>query len=147
MLTNPFVARSHIDVLFELIMSEICPMLSHEDQLILALSLIYRRKPKAAARLYSAYSDVLVHYNEKHVQRVALCIDLGEIFERYKAKAQLSPSAHHKFTLKLVPGVTPFPELTIRNKIKAFELASDITLTCIIHGRQERPREIIKSRI
>ncbi|HEX5978379.1 MAG TPA: Ppx/GppA family phosphatase [Nitrososphaeraceae archaeon] len=147
MLTNPFVARSHINVLFELIMSEICPMLSHEDQLILALSLIYRRKPKAAARLYSAYSDVLVHYNEKHVQRVALCIDLSEIFERYKAKAQLSPSTPHKFTLKLVPGMTSFPELTIRNKIKAFELASDITLTCIIHGRQERPREIIKSRI
>jgi exopolyphosphatase / guanosine-5'-triphosphate,3'-diphosphate pyrophosphatase len=147
MLTNPFVARSHIDVLFELIMSEICPMLSHEDQLILALSLIYRRKPKAAARLYSAYSDVLVHYNEKHVQRVALCIDLSEIFERYKAKAQLSPSTPHKFTLKLIPGVAPFPELTIRNKIKAFELASDITLTYIIHRRQERPREIIKSRI
>jgi exopolyphosphatase / guanosine-5'-triphosphate,3'-diphosphate pyrophosphatase len=147
MLTDPFVVRSHIDVLFELIMSEICPMLSHEDQLILALSLIYRRKPKAAARLYSAYSDVLVHYNVKRVQRVALCIDLSEIFERYKVKAQLSPSTPHKFTLKLVSGLTPLPELTIRNKIKAFELASDITLSCIIHGRQERPREIIRSRI
>jgi exopolyphosphatase/guanosine-5'-triphosphate,3'-diphosphate pyrophosphatase len=147
MLTDPFVARSHIDVLFELIMSEICPMLSHEDQIILALSLIYRRKPKAAARLYSAYSDVLVHYNERHVQRVALCIDLSEIFERYKAKAQLSSNAPHKFTLKLVPGVTPLPELTIRNKIKAFELATGVTLSCITHGRQERPREIISSRI
>jgi exopolyphosphatase / guanosine-5'-triphosphate,3'-diphosphate pyrophosphatase len=147
MLTDPFVSHSHIDVLFGLIMSEICPMLSHEDQLILALSLIYRRKPKAAARLYSAYSDVLVHYNEKHIQRVALCIDLSEIFERYKTKAQLSPGAPHKFTLKLVPGATPFPELTIRNKIKAFELASDINLTCITHERQERPREIIRSRI
>jgi exopolyphosphatase / guanosine-5'-triphosphate,3'-diphosphate pyrophosphatase len=147
MLTDPFVAHSHLDVLFELIMSEICPMLSHEDQLILALSLIYRRKPKTAERLYSAYSDVLVHYDEKHVQRIAICIDLSEIFERYKAKAQLSSSAPHKFTLKLVPGVTPLPELTIRNKIKAFELASDITLSCITHGRQERPREIIRSRI
>jgi exopolyphosphatase/guanosine-5'-triphosphate,3'-diphosphate pyrophosphatase len=147
MLTDPFVARSHIDVLFELIMSEICPMLSHEDQLILALSLIYRRKPKAAARLSSAYSNVLVHYNERNVQRIALCIDLSEIFERYKAKAQLSSNAPHKFTLKLVPGVTPLPELTIRNKIKAFELATGITLSCITHGRQERPREIISSRI
>jgi exopolyphosphatase/guanosine-5'-triphosphate,3'-diphosphate pyrophosphatase len=147
MLTDPFVARSHIDVLFELIMSEICPVLSHEDQLILALSLIYRRKPKSAARLYSIYTDALVHYTEKAVQRVALCIDLSEIFERYKAKVQLSPDAPHKFTLKLVPGVSPFPELTIRNKIEAFELASDITLSCITHGKQERPREIIRSRI
>jgi exopolyphosphatase / guanosine-5'-triphosphate,3'-diphosphate pyrophosphatase len=122
-------------------------MLSHEDQLILALSLIYRRKPKTAERLYSAYSDVLVHYDEKHVQRIAVCIDLSEIFERYKAKAQLSSSAPRKFTLKLVPGVTPLPELTIRSKIKAFELASDITLSCITHVRQERPREIIRSRI
>ena len=36
MLTDHFVARAHIDVLFEVIMSETCPMLSHEDQLILS---------------------------------------------------------------------------------------------------------------
>ncbi|MGC2484390.1 MAG: hypothetical protein WA398_11580, partial [Nitrososphaeraceae archaeon] len=98
--------------------------------------------------LYSIYSDLFVHYTQKSLQRVALCIDLSEIFERYKAKVQLSSSNPQKFTLKLVPGVSLFPELTIRNKIKAFELASDIDLSCIISGRQERPREIIsKSRI
>jgi exopolyphosphatase/pppGpp-phosphohydrolase len=145
MLTDHFVARAHIDVLFEVIMSETCPMLSHEDQLILALSLVYRRKPKSAGKLYSIYSDLFVHYTQKSIQRVALCIDLNEIFERYKAKVQLSSSNPQKFTLKLVPGVSPFPELTIRNKIKAFELASDIDLSCIISGRQERPREIISS--
>ena len=53
MLSNPFVTHANLDVLFELIMSEICPMLSHEDQLILALSLVYRRKPKIAEKLYS----------------------------------------------------------------------------------------------
>jgi len=148
MLTDPFVARAHINVLFELIMSETCPMLSHEDQLILALSLVHRRKPKSAGKLYSIYSDLLVHYTQKSIQRIALCIDLSEIFERYKAKVQLSSSDPQKFTLKLVPGVSPFPELTIRNKIKAFELASDIALSCITSGRQERPREIIsRSRI
>ena len=113
-----------------------------------ALSLVYRRKPKSAAKLYSIYSDLFVHYTQKSLQRLALCIDLSEIFERYKAKVQLSSSDPQKFTLKLVPGVSPFPELTIRNKINAFELASDIDLSCIISGRQERPREIIsKSRI
>jgi exopolyphosphatase / guanosine-5'-triphosphate,3'-diphosphate pyrophosphatase len=148
MLTDPFVARAHINVLFELIMSETYPMLSHEDQLILALSLVHRRKPKSAGKLYLIYNDLIVHYTQKSIQRIALCIDLSEIFERYKAKVQLSSSDPQKFTLKLVPGVSPFPELTIRNKIKAFELASDIALSCITSGRQERPREIIsKSRI
>jgi exopolyphosphatase/guanosine-5'-triphosphate,3'-diphosphate pyrophosphatase len=147
MLTDPFVAHAHINVLFELIMSETCPMLSHEDQLILALSLVYRRKPKSAGKLYSIFSDLLVRYTQKTIQRVAICIDLSEIFERYKAKVQLNSSDPQKFTLKLVPGVNPFPELTIRNKIKAFELASGIALNCITSGGQERPREIIKSRI
>lgn len=148
MLIDHFVARAHIDVLFEVIMSETCPMLSHEDQLILALSLVYRRKPKSAGKLYSIYSNLLVQNTQKSIQRLALCIDLSEIFERYKAKVQLSSSDPQNFTLKLVPSVSPFPELTIRNKIKAFELASDIDLSCIISGRQERPREIIsKSRI
>jgi exopolyphosphatase/guanosine-5'-triphosphate,3'-diphosphate pyrophosphatase len=142
MLTDTFVTHAPINVLFELIMSEICPLLSHEDQLILALSLVYRRKPKNAEMLYSIYSGLLVRYTKKSIQKVALCIDLSEIFDRYKARVQLSPGEPNEFTLKVTPGITPFPELTIKNKIKVFEVAYDIVLSCLISSRQERLGEI-----
>ena len=35
------------DIIFNLIMNDVFPRLSHEDKLILALSIIFRRKPKA----------------------------------------------------------------------------------------------------
>lgn len=144
MLSNPFVTHTNLDVLFELIMSEICPMLSHEDQLVLALSLVYRRKPKIAERLYSSYNGLLVRHTKKSVQKVALCVDLSEIFERYKAKVQArmqpNPGQRQELVLKITPSISPFPELIIRNKIKSFEIASDIVLSCLISGIQERPR-------
>ena len=104
MLSNPFVTHTNLDVLFELIMSEICPMLSHEDQLVLALSLVYRRKPKIAERLYSSYNGLLVRHTKKSMQKVALCVDLSEIFERYKAKVQArmqpNPGQRQELVLK-----------------------------------------------
>lgn len=83
MLTESYFAHAHTNVLFELIMNETYPMLSQEGQLMLALSLISRRKPKSAEKLYSTYSTLLVHYTKISMQRVALCLDLSEIFEMY----------------------------------------------------------------
>lgn len=144
MLTESNFAHAHTNVLFELIMNETYPMLSQEGQLMLALSLISRRKPKSAEKLYSTYSTLLIHYTKKSMQRVALCLDLSEIFEMYKARVQLIPSEPPKFILKIIPGKDHFPELTIINKIKALEKATDIVLDYLISSkeRRQRPEEI-----
>lgn len=147
MLSDPFAAHVNIDALFELIMSEICPMLSHEDQLILALSLVYRRKPKNAEKLYSTHSGLFVRHTKKSMQRIALCVDLSEIFERYKARVQArmqsNPGQRQELVLKITPSISPFPELIIRNKIKSLEIASDVVLSYLISGIQERPKETV----
>ena len=54
---------------------------------------------------------------------------------------QPNPGQRQELVLKITPNITPFPELIIRNKIKSFEIASDIVLSCLISGIQERPRE------
>lgn len=147
MLSNPFVAHAHPDILFELIMSGICPMLSHENQLILHLSLVYRRKPKLAEKLYSIYSRLIIRHTKKSMQKIAICVDLTEIFERYKAKVQarmqLNSGQRQELVLKITPSISPFPELIIRNKIKSFETASNVVLSCLISGIQERPTETV----
>ena len=79
-----------------------------------------------------SYSGLLVRHTKKSMQRVALCIDLSEIFERYKAKVQArmqpNPRQRQELVLNIHASISPFPELTIRNKIKAFEIASDIDI-------------------
>jgi hypothetical protein len=81
------------------------------------------------------------------MQRVALCLDLSEIFERYKARVQarMQPNlgGRQELVLMITPSISPFPELIIRNKIKSLEIASDIVLSYLISGIQERPRETI----
>jgi exopolyphosphatase / guanosine-5'-triphosphate,3'-diphosphate pyrophosphatase len=122
-------------------------MLSHEDQLILALSLVYRRKPKNAEKLYSTYSGLFVSHTKKSMQRIALCVDLSEIFERYKARVQArmqsNPRQRQELVLKITPSISPFPELIIRNKIKSLEIASDVVLSYLISRIQERPKETV----
>jgi exopolyphosphatase/guanosine-5'-triphosphate,3'-diphosphate pyrophosphatase len=137
MLKESYFAHAHTNVLFELIMNGTYPMLSQEGQLMLALSLISRRNPKSAEKLYSTYSTLLVHYTKKSMQRVALCTDLSEIFEMYKARVQLIPSEPPKFILKIIPGKYHFPKLTILNKIKALEKATDIVLGYLISSKND----------
>jgi hypothetical protein len=81
MAKDPFIRQADINALFELVLNGTCPMLSHEDQLVLGISLIYSRKPKYAERLHSLYSRILIHKTIKSVQRIALCIEIGEILE------------------------------------------------------------------
>jgi hypothetical protein len=38
-------------------------------------------------------------------------------------------------------------ELTIKNKIQAFEAAPDIVLSCLISGKQEQPGEIVSKSV
>lgn len=142
MLKDPFFAQADVNVLFELTMNETCPTLSHEDQLLLALSLMHRRKPKNAEQLYSLYSNVFIHSTMKSVRRVALCLDIDEILERCKSRVELGSNDSHKFILKILPGSSPLPEIVIKNKIIALEAASGIMLSCFIPSRQDRIEKV-----
>jgi exopolyphosphatase/guanosine-5'-triphosphate,3'-diphosphate pyrophosphatase len=144
-LSELLVDYNQADVIFNLIMTEMFPRLTHEDQLILALSLVFRQKPKAAEKLYTMYKRILRYHNEKSIQKIAVCIDLTEIFERYKARVDLSKSYPRSFLMKITAKSRFLPQQTIKNKVKMFESAFDIGLTFLVLRDKKHLNKLINS--
>jgi exopolyphosphatase / guanosine-5'-triphosphate,3'-diphosphate pyrophosphatase len=131
-LSERLIEYNQADAIFYLIMTEVFPRLTHEDQLILALSLVFRQKPKAAETLYRMYKEILKFHNEKSIQKIAVCIDLTEIFERYKARVELSKNYSRSLLMRIIAESRFLPQQIINDKMKMFESAFDVGLTFLI---------------
>jgi exopolyphosphatase/pppGpp-phosphohydrolase len=125
------------DIIFNLIMNDVFTILSHEDKLILALSIIFRRKPKAAEKMCGRYSIMLQSWKRKSIQKIAAIIDLTEILERFASHVDLFKDDTGRLTLKIVSKTNFFPEYLLNNKIKLFESAVHVELIYTI----SRPRK------
>ena len=87
---GPDSAEADPDAVFGILMSEDLPM-SHEDQLLLALSVVRARRPRTANWLAREYTDVLED-DIKLVKKMGACLRLMEILERSKAQFRVAYS-------------------------------------------------------
>jgi exopolyphosphatase/guanosine-5'-triphosphate,3'-diphosphate pyrophosphatase len=91
--------------MFGILMSEDLPM-KHEDQLLLALSAVRARRPRAANWLGRRYSAFLVH-DERRVKKLGACLRLVEILDRSKAQYRVAYSGGLR--ISVVQNDGPFP--------------------------------------
>jgi hypothetical protein len=86
-------------------MSEDLPM-RHEDQLLLALSAVRARRPRAANWLGRRYGAFLVH-DERRVKKLGACLRLVEILDSSKAQYRVAYSGGLR--ISVVQNGGPFP--------------------------------------
>jgi exopolyphosphatase / guanosine-5'-triphosphate,3'-diphosphate pyrophosphatase len=127
-LSERFVDLWQPDITFNLIIHDVFPGLSHEEQVILALSIIFRRKPKVAEKMSVLYGTILKRQNKKSIQKIAVCIDFTDIFERYASRVDLLKDDTGSLTVKIISKTKFFPEHMLNKKVKLFESAFDIGL-------------------
>jgi len=79
-----------LENMFYTIMDKDIRDLSHREQVLLALSIIYTRKPNTAKRLFMRYRQILKSQDKKSIKKIAACIGLSTIPERIKPKVKLT---------------------------------------------------------
>jgi exopolyphosphatase/guanosine-5'-triphosphate,3'-diphosphate pyrophosphatase len=124
--------------LFYMIVDEDNALLSHREQLVLALSVVRTRKTKTADWLFMRYKSILKPQNRKSVDRIAACIVLADIFERTRAKVRFTLHNGKKIEIRVTPGKSTFPQILLENAIKNFESAFDISVDCSLSGDSEK---------
>jgi exopolyphosphatase / guanosine-5'-triphosphate,3'-diphosphate pyrophosphatase len=132
------------DVILSLVMNDFFPRLSQEAQLILALSLIFRKKPKAAEKLSGLYDTLLHRQDRKSIQKIAVCVDLTEIFERYASHVDLTKEGTGRLIMKIVAKTNYVPERIVSDTIKIFESVFDVGLTYIICRPRKQTNQLSK---
>ncbi len=107
--------------------------LTHRQQLIVALSLIYSQKKKRATALINKYDDILKQSDRKLIKKISVVVSLCDIF--YKTGVRLTPGFSDSSSLDLsipISGST-FPEVLLQRICTEMEKTFGITITISIH--------------
>jgi len=88
---DPDCAQAHPDALFGIVMSEDLPM-SHEDQVLMSISLVRARRSRTANWFLRKYGRLLSHGDVKAVRKMGACLRLMEILDRSGASFKVSYS-------------------------------------------------------
>src|SRR5690242_7617264 len=107
-------------------------ILTHSEQLLLALSLVRIRGLRGADWLYAKYKDMLEKDAKTTIKRISSMITLIEILEKTGSDLQVTLSGH-QIRLRISPGKQEFPTALFKNTLKefenAFKLRAEFTLT------------------
>jgi exopolyphosphatase/guanosine-5'-triphosphate,3'-diphosphate pyrophosphatase len=146
----PLITNLHN--MFYMIIDEDSPHLSHSEQLVLALSIIYTRKAKTANSLFTRYRSILQTQNRKSIEKIAACISLSEILEKNKSKVKLISLNATKIVMMITPGKRNLlPIILLENTLKNFEIAFGISIDYYISDhnlkRQQQVDKLIEEPI
>ncbi len=137
-------ALTNLNNLFYIMMDEDNAFLTHREQLILTLSILYNKKEKAADWFFSRYRSILEPQNMKSIRKVAACLALSAILEKSKAAVKLSIN-DKKVTFRIVSAKQSFPPTLLVSALKNFEQAFDVSVSCQVSDNgATRKREKIK---
>ena len=99
--------------------------LTHREQLIVALSLVYSKKKKKSESLILKYQKILQKNDKKVIRRISSIIALCDIF--LKTRANVTPSYEDStLILKINPKNNTFPEVLLKQACEKLENALDI---------------------
>jgi hypothetical protein len=115
--------------MFYMIIDEDSSHLSHSEQLVLALSIVYTRKAKTANSLFTKYRSILQPQNRTSIEKIAACISLSEILRRNKSKVKLISLNSAKIIMSITSGKnSPLPVMLLESLFKNFEIAFGVSV-------------------
>ncbi|MGC2681966.1 MAG: Ppx/GppA phosphatase family protein [Candidatus Nitrosopolaris sp.] len=120
---------TNLNNLFYVILDEDKPGLSHEEQLVLALSIIYVKKSKTAAWLFTKYRSIMQPQDKKSIQKIAALLSISEILEKVKMKVRFIKGRQREILLTLMPSKNILPIKLIENALKILQEAFGIIVS------------------
>lgn len=108
-------------------------ILSHREQLIVALSLIYSKKKKKAEALISRFEQVLKQSDKKTIKKISTVISLCDIFHKTGTLLKPKSETPNSLNLDVYVSKNTFPEELLKQACSKMEHALGITITTSIY--------------
>jgi len=140
---SPDCAEADPGAAFGILMSEDLPM-SHQDQLLVALSVVRARRPRTANWLVRKYSAVLAH-DDKRVKKLGVCTRLMEVLDSSEAQFRVAYSGGLR--ISVVQSEGPFPLELARMAALSFSSTIRKPVTIFVSAKErERHAGLVKAR-
>lgn len=108
-----------LDSLFNLILDKDFPNLTHREQIVLALSIIYSKKVKTSEFLFRRYSSLLRPQNQKSMYKIGILFKLSDLILKSRSKIMVKES-NNKLDIDIIYKRKPYPTILLRSIIQKF---------------------------
>ena len=108
-------------------------ILSHREQLIVALSIIYSKKKKKAESLIARFENILEPVDKKAIKKISAVVSLCDIF--HKTGTSLKPKSDGSDSIHLTVHVSKnhFPEVLLHQACKKLESVLGMQVNLVIY--------------
>jgi exopolyphosphatase / guanosine-5'-triphosphate,3'-diphosphate pyrophosphatase len=103
---------------FYLILDEIYPHLSHREQLVLALSIAYSKKPRIAEWLFYKHRSLLKTPHLKSIQKIGTLLKLGYLIIKARFQVMLKASDANQMVIDIVINQKSNSKILLQNIIQ-----------------------------
>jgi exopolyphosphatase/guanosine-5'-triphosphate,3'-diphosphate pyrophosphatase len=135
---DPDCAQASPDAIFGIVMSEDLPM-SHEDQILMSVSLVRARKSRTANWFLRKYGGLLSHGDVKAVRKMGSCLRLMEILDRAGATFRVSFS--EGLRINVIGSEGPFPLELAKSAALAFSASIKKNVFVVVSVKEGRRGE------
>jgi len=110
-------------------------ILSHREQIIVALSLIYSKKKKKAEHLLTKFKDVLEPSDKKIIKKISTVVSLCDIFHKTGTLVKPKMDSDNLLVLKVHVSKNTFPEVLLQQACTKMESILGIHIDSTIYYR------------
>ena len=107
--------------------------LTHREQLIVALSLIYSKKKKKVDSLILKFENILEINDKRLVKKISSIVSLCDIFHKTDVKIKATSDNPKSISLKIYPKSNIFPEVLLHQACERLEDALGISIVASIY--------------
>ena len=108
-------------------------ILSHREQLVVALSLIYSKKKKKAESLINKFEQILESSDKKTIKKISTVVSLCDIFHKTGTLVKPKSDNTNSLILDIYVSRAPFPEVLLNQVCSKIENVLGITINSFIH--------------
>ena len=102
--------------------------LSHRDQLISVLALIYSKKKRKTDPLILKFENILEINDKKLIKKISSIVSLCDIFHKTCAKIKAVSESLDSITLSIYPKTNIFPEVLLHQACERLEIVLGISI-------------------
>lgn len=108
-------------------------ILSHREQLIVAISLIYSKKKKKAESLIERFEVILKPFDKKTIKKISSVVSLCDIFYKTGTKVKPKLNSASSLGLDVYAFKNTFPEMLLKQACEKIENTIGITINTSVY--------------
>lgn len=119
--------------------------LSHHDQLVSVLSIIYSKKKKRLDKIFDKFDSILEQSDKKSIRKISTILLISEILAKSDAKIKAKLASNDLIKMKVYPAKNKFPEILFKDLLDKVSVAFNLDISySIIHNSKYSTSQTIE---